>query len=223
MIVALNTAEAQHELALLRENPSNKGEYELIGEKVWMDERRHEDVFTPHLKQLLEEAGLAKEDITTLVCVKGPGTFTSLRMGVAFANALAAGLTIPLCTLNTFQLLRRKAALASPTLVVLYAGRDEVGAQLDDEPVRVGPIAQILNDYPHGAISVVADVPEALSDTLHSIILEKKWRRVEGHELQSMGEMLMTFGLSELETVQTIEPYYLKGPHITKSADPWKQ
>lgn len=223
MILALNTAEPLHELALLNANPANPGEYELIAEKTWPDERRDVDTLAPFLQGLLEESGLTKEDITDVVVAQGPASFTSLRTGVAFANALAYGLGAKLYALNTFTMLRRKAALTDPMLVILHAGRMDVGVKYKDEDVKVGPLAALLKDYPHNSIHVIADLPEALSDELNSIVHEKNWTRVQGHELQSLAEMIMTFGLSDLEAVDNVEPAYLRGPHITVSADPWKK
>lgn len=229
MILAINTAQLIHEMALLRENPANPGELELISEKTWADDRHDVDKLVPFLQKMLEEAGLEKSDITDIVVVKGPGSFTSLRTGVAFANALAEGLNAKLHALSTFELLRRKAALTDPVLVLLSAGRLDVGVQhfskegLEEE-VRVGPLAALLNDYPHGnSIHVVAELPEALREELHPLILEKKWTLVEGHQRQTLGETLMTYGFKELESAANVEPFYLKGPHITHSSDPWKQ
>lgn len=224
MILAINTAQPQHELALLRENPSTAGELELIREKIWADERRDVDTLVTSLQELLSDAGLEKSDLTEIVVISGPGSFTSLRTGVAFANALAAGLGAKLYSMSTFEMLRRKAALSDPTLVILHAGRLDVGVQYQNEPVRVGPLAALLNDYSHDkSLHVIAELPEALNEELHPLLLEKKWTRVEGHELQTLGEALMTFGLQGLEAVQTVEPVYLRGPHITHSSDPWKQ
>lgn len=229
MILAINTAQLVHEMALLRENPSNPGEFELISEKTWTDDRHDVDNLVPFLQKMLEEAGLEKSDITDVVVVKGPGSFTSLRTGVAFANALAEGLHAKLHALSTFELLRRKAAITDPVLVLLHAGRMDVGCQYSpkvslQEEVRVGPLAALLNDYPHdNSIHVVAELQEALREELHPLILEKKWTPVEGHQLQTLGETLMTYGLADLESATNVEPFYLKGPHITHSSDPWKQ
>jgi len=228
MILAINTAQPAHEMALLRENPSNKGELELISEKTWTDERRDVENLVPFLQKMLEEAGLEKSDITDIVVVKGPGSFTSLRTGVAFANALAEGLHAKLYALTSFALLRLKAALprtepGCSCLVILHAGRLDVGIQFQDDPIRVGPLATLLNDYPHDTgIHVVAELPEALREELHPLILEKKWTLVEGHELQTLGETLMTYGLAAL-VLGEVEPFYLKGPHITHTSDPWKK
>lgn len=224
MILGINTAERVHELVLLGENPSKKGEWELLAEKIWPDERRDVEDLTSFLEGLLEQIGLSKEEITDIVVVRGPGSFTSLRTGVAFGNALAFALGTQLHALTTFELLRLKAATKDPVLSLVHAGRMEAAVQFNEDPVRIGPLAFVLNDFPHNsAIQVVAELPETLEEELHPIVLEKGWTRKQGHELQSLGEVLMTFGLEKCEKLETVEPLYLKGAHITKSSDPWKQ
>ena len=111
MILGINTAQTVHELALI---DSSKEPAVLITEKTWTDGRRDVEDLVPFLNTLLEEHGLSKKDITQIVVVRGPGSFTSLRTGVAFANALAEGLGAQLFSLDTFELLRRKAALTDP-------------------------------------------------------------------------------------------------------------
>lgn len=48
------------------------------------------------LEEVLSDAGWEKGDIERIACNLGPGGFTSVRNGVAFANALADGLGVPL-------------------------------------------------------------------------------------------------------------------------------
>ncbi len=221
MILGINTAQKLHELALVA--TSSKPSI-LLAEKIWIDERRDVEDLVPFLRQLLEEHGLSKKDITDIVVVRGPGSFTSLRTGVAFANALAEGLDAKLYSLDTFELLRRKAATANPTLVILHAGGLDVGVRYNNEPIRVGPLAALLNDYPHNKnLHVIAELTETQREELNPILREKEWKLIEGHELQTMGEMLITSGLEGLQSLDTVEPFYLKGAHITKSSDPWKK
>lgn len=221
MILGINTAQRLHELALIDEQPD--GSRKLIAEQRWADERRDVEDLAPFLKALLEEHGLEKSEIKQVVVVSGPGSFTSLRTGVAFANALAEGLGARLYAMDTFELLTRKAAAADPVLAVIHAGGLDVGVKLRGEAVRVGPLAAVLNDYPHDhSIRVVSELTETESEELHPIVLEKEWQVMEGHELLSLGEMLTTLGLEGLKVTSVVEPVYLKAPNITKSADKWK-
>jgi len=53
---------------------------------------------TIHLKidQLLKDQGKDLKDLGGIVCFKGPGSFTGLRIGLSAGNALAYGLDIPI-------------------------------------------------------------------------------------------------------------------------------
>jgi tRNA threonylcarbamoyladenosine biosynthesis protein TsaB len=54
----------------------------------------------PVIDITLHAGRLAKKDITGLAVVAGPGGFTSLRIGVATANALAYALAVPIAGLR---------------------------------------------------------------------------------------------------------------------------
>lgn len=55
-------------------------------------------------KEILKKARWKPSDLTHLACVIGPGGFTSLRVGVAFANALAWSLKIPITGIHLSDL-----------------------------------------------------------------------------------------------------------------------
>lgn len=216
MILAINTALSVHELALIDGD-------ELLAERIWQDERDDIDRLIPTLEEMLEELGLEKAEIKEVLVVNGPGPFTALRTGVTFANALAEGLQAKLYAIDTFELLKRNAALTDPTLVVLNAGGLDVGIRFEDE-TKVGPLAQLLADFPHDqSIHVVSELKEVLAEELNPICLEKGWPQVKGHELQTLGESVLTFKLEDLAVKDTVEPIYLKEPVITKTSDPWKK
>jgi tRNA threonylcarbamoyl adenosine modification protein YeaZ len=58
--------------------------------------RTNETELIPLVEEVLKGAGWTKSDIERVACNLGPGGFTSVRNGVAFANALADGLGVPL-------------------------------------------------------------------------------------------------------------------------------
>lgn len=53
---------------------------------------------TLHLKitELVESKNISANQIDAIVCYKGPGSFTGLRIGISVANALAYSLQIPI-------------------------------------------------------------------------------------------------------------------------------
>ena len=183
----------------------------LLKEEIWNDSRKNVEEMVPRLQAMLEELGLQKSDITQIVCVRGPGSFTAVRTGVTFANALAEGLGAQLHSLDTFELLKGKVASTDPILPLVQAGGQDVALQHDGE-VKVGPLHALLAPLSHHSFKVVAELRETQDDQLHSICLEKGWTKVEGHQLLTLGEFLATFSLDQLKKVEQIEPYYLKNP-----------
>jgi len=216
MILALNTAQPEHELALIDDG-------KILASDTWPDNRDNIEKLIPRLQKLLESLDLKKEDVTDIAICKGPGPFTAVRTGIAFANALAEGLGAKLHEIDTFTLLKLKTGLTDTVLAVLHAGGMDVGV-LHDHEVKVGPISKLLGEYPHdNSIHVVSVCTEAQETQLHGIVKEKGWKQVQGHELQSMAEVILTFGLDQFGQSHTVEPYYLKEPIITKSTNKWKQ
>lgn len=61
-----------------------------------VDHRITDDQFVPMVEMVLKQAGWTYQDLTHVAVVSGPGGFTSIRVGVASANALAYALSIPI-------------------------------------------------------------------------------------------------------------------------------
>ena len=53
---------------------------------------------------LLTESGAKMSDLTAIGVVVGPGSFTGIRMGIAYAKGLGIGLNIPVVPVNAFEL-----------------------------------------------------------------------------------------------------------------------
>lgn len=65
----------------------------------------HSEKLMPMIKQLLEETNLTLKDIDLLVCDKGPGSFTGIRIGVATIKAFADSLNIPSVGISSLDVL----------------------------------------------------------------------------------------------------------------------
>jgi tRNA threonylcarbamoyladenosine biosynthesis protein TsaB len=63
---------------------------------AWQAHRELAETIHRQIQTLFEQTGLKLEDVKGLVVFKGPGSFTGLRIGLSVANALAAGLNVPI-------------------------------------------------------------------------------------------------------------------------------
>jgi tRNA threonylcarbamoyl adenosine modification protein YeaZ len=83
------------------------------------------------LAALLADARLTVRDLGRVAVVSGPGSFTGLRAGLAFARGLARARGIPLVLVPTFAAAHEAVPEpAAEALFVLDAGRGDVHAAL---------------------------------------------------------------------------------------------
>ena len=71
-------------------NDSNKLQSETITEVVF---------------DTLDKAEVSLKDINNIIVTNGPGNFTSIRVGVSFALGFAKGISLPLYSLSSLELL----------------------------------------------------------------------------------------------------------------------
>jgi tRNA threonylcarbamoyladenosine biosynthesis protein TsaB len=99
--------------------------------------RGHQERLAPLVREVMAAAGLRFPDLDRIGVTVGPGSFTGLRVGLAFAKGLAAALDRPLAGVGVLEALAAQAPQGL-TLAVLDARRDQVYLQ----PFRDGaPLA----------------------------------------------------------------------------------
>ena len=104
---------------------------ETVAERSSTPARILEDV-----DALLRHGGVQATALEGIVVGTGPGSFTSLRMGLSAARALALALQVPVAGVSTLDSL---AAAAPGALPVIDARRREVFTLVDGEPAAASP------------------------------------------------------------------------------------
>jgi len=64
---------------------------------------RHSERLVPFIQRLLGEAGMSFGDLSLIVCSRGPGSFTGLRIGAATAKGISLGLGVPIVSVPTLD------------------------------------------------------------------------------------------------------------------------
>jgi tRNA threonylcarbamoyladenosine biosynthesis protein TsaB len=64
--------------------------------EMWQAHRELSNTIHVKIEALLKGQQKSLQDIQGIVCFKGPGSFTGLRIGLTVANALAYGLQVPI-------------------------------------------------------------------------------------------------------------------------------
>ena len=117
MLLAVDTSTTQMGLALFDGT-------QIISEYAWRSRQRHTVELAPAVADLLTRCGLTINDVDVLGVALGPGSFTSLRVGLAFVKGLALARHIPLIGIPTLNILAHaQPASKLPLAVAIQAGR----------------------------------------------------------------------------------------------------
>jgi len=90
--------------------------------------RGHQERLAPMAEAVMADAGLAFGRLQRIGATVGPGSFTGLRVGVAFAKGLASALSIPAVGVGALEALA--ASATGLVAAVIDARRDQVYLQL---------------------------------------------------------------------------------------------
>lgn len=180
---------------------------------------RHNEVLAPAVARLMRLADLAPGDLAGVACVRGPGSFTGVRMTLAFALGLARAAGLPLAGLDYLPLLAAGCApLLDGTLAVLTrARRNQVyvqpfaapgGAPLaEPKAVGVEALPGLLADLPRPLRLAGGGATENRGTLVglmpHATVLDPAW----DHPLPAVLARLAC--AAEYSTVP-LEPLYLR-------------
>jgi tRNA threonylcarbamoyladenosine biosynthesis protein TsaB len=88
IILTIRTDKPESEIGLF--NNKDKLAYE-----VWQAHRELAETVHKKIDEILSKSSKSMHDIEGVVCFKGPGSFTGLRIGLTVGNALAFAQNIP--------------------------------------------------------------------------------------------------------------------------------
>lgn len=135
---------------------------EVLAREVLAQRGAHAAALLPAIDDVLEEAGVDRDELRGVVVGEGPGSFTGVRVAAATAKGLGHALGIPVWAVSSLA----AAALASsqgPLRYALFDARGErvygacygVGSASFEEmvPPHAGELRDVLDgDVPAGAV-----------------------------------------------------------------------
>jgi tRNA threonylcarbamoyladenosine biosynthesis protein TsaB len=177
---------------------------DLLGERTGTPKRLLEDV-----DDLLTSADAEPAELERIVVGTGPGSFTSLRIGLAASRTLAFALDAQVAGVSTLEAL---AAGAPAALPVIDARRSEVFTLIDGQPVATAP-AELGSSLLQGRTCVgdgairYRDVLEAAGAEIPPDDSELHVPRASVH-----ARLARNFGPAEL-----VEPIYVRVPDADRT------
>lgn len=120
MLLAVDTSTAQVGLALYDGN-------QVLSEMTWTTSQHHTTELAPALAGLLARSGSSMEMVSALAVALGPGSFTSLRVGLAFVKGIALARHIPIIGIPTLNIIAAAQPVGkTPLITVIQAGRTRI-------------------------------------------------------------------------------------------------
>lgn len=117
MLLAIDTSTARVGLALY-DGVSVPGEF------IWHSDLHHTQELAPALAELLRRVDIKMKAVAALGVALGPGSFTSLRVGLAFVKGLVLARHIPVVGIPTLDIVAAAVPLSNRRLAaVVHAGR----------------------------------------------------------------------------------------------------
>lgn len=134
LILALETSTPTASVAIMEAPFGGKdslGGEKILGEFTLNLSGTHSERLMPAIDSLLRETSLSIGDIQGMALALGPGSFTSLRIGVSTVKGLVYGLKIPVVGVSTLEALAYNVPYSSTVICpVLDARKKEVYAAL---------------------------------------------------------------------------------------------
>ena len=192
------------------------------------EERSHSSKLAPMIKEIMENTGVALEELDAVAVSGGPGSYTGLRIGTSTAKGLCFSLDIPLIAVDTLHAMAhsviRSGQESDIFCPMIDARRMEVyGLLMDGKGEVILPTQPMVIDQ------------DSFSDELksHSICffgngMEKCREILSGHENSLFEEGVVPsaenvgvianekYSRGEFEDLAYFEPFYLKPFRATK-------
>ncbi|CNF16329.1 universal bacterial protein YeaZ [Mycobacterium tuberculosis] len=174
LVLAFDTATAAITVALYEWIPGEGAVARGVAGAV--DRRRHTELLTPSIAQVMAEAGAAPGDISAIAVGVGPGPYTGLRVGLVTARSMGEVLSVPVHGVCTLDIIAWATGRDEPFVVATDARRKEVyWARYDSARVRATePAVGPPSDVPRG-LPVVGEgavlYPEVFGDSGHEPLL----------------------------------------------------
>jgi tRNA threonylcarbamoyl adenosine modification protein YeaZ len=208
---------------------SHKGE--VLASLTWQTTQNHTIELLPNLICLLQQAKVELGSLEAIIVAKGPGSFNGLRVGISTAKGLASALNITLLGVNTLEaeaypfaftgLPLRPVHKAGPEEIAtaLYRQKDSEWRCLEAENLttvktlcrRIKQKTLFCGEIPS---DIICEIQQKLGKRA---IISQSNRPSRASSLAILGWRKLSRG--EQDDPVTLQPLYLRPPHITKPRD----
>lgn len=207
LTLALNTASSRESISLFSQK-------KILAECIWQGASDESEKLLSNISILLKKVHISFQDLNRIIVVKGPGPFSSVRIGVTVANTLAYALRIPLYSIDTKTLWQLRAP-AKSAILLLHAGGNFIHRSGSGFREKIISIDETL-DIKKENLLFFGDITQE-EMRLFKKMKRKSWQFIPERRLKTFGEVIFQVKLSMLKREKIVSPLYWKPPNITTS------
>jgi tRNA threonylcarbamoyladenosine biosynthesis protein TsaB len=185
--------------------------------KTWRTERRHTRELAPAIAAALTDTGLSTAQLDAIAVGIGPGSYTGIRVALAFAKGLALAADRPLVGISTLEVLAYGcAAWTGPICAAIASGPSYIGMAIfqgpwsawqrlsDDCALSIAAAAQRL---PAGTL-LCGPAADLIMPARGAERAPTEYDVPHAHYLAALG--LQYFQDGGEDQVHTVQPHYLR-------------
>ncbi|MBI4235102.1 tRNA (adenosine(37)-N6)-threonylcarbamoyltransferase complex dimerization subunit type 1 TsaB [Candidatus Peregrinibacteria bacterium] len=167
----------------------------------------------PLLMELSRKNKIKLSDIKKVYVIKGPGSFTGLRVGVTVANTIAYLNHAKLYELNSFDYWwtlfheLRKGSKFAKSALLLFAGSQ--GVYLSEKPGKLGKLINLPDLKSHLKKQKITEIFGDISKEQKTFLKGFKF-------LEIRPDLPEVIKRARFKAVKIVQPLYLKQPSITQ-------
>lgn len=182
----------------------------------------HAEKLHVFIEEIVKEANVNFSEIKAVAVSKGPGSYTGLRIGVSAAKGLCYALQIPLISIDTMQVLAKKANVDGLIVPMIDARRMEVySAIFDKNHNKIKDVeAEVLTENSYQDFDLTIYFVGDCQEKCQTVLVKDNFKFLPEIIFPSANEMSILsfekFQNNDFEDVAYFEPFYLKDFMLTK-------
>lgn len=195
--------------------------------------RTHSENLMPMIHQAFEQSNLTLKDMDLLVCDKGPGSFTGIRIGVATVKAFQDSLSIPCVGVSSLEALAYSIKKEGYIISIIDCKNDNCYFALyelknSQYTEIIAPTADTIADaltlcqqknLSSGSITFVGDGSEIHKDLICHKFKNCSFAAFENHLLNSYYVGLAGLNKWKEKKLEDVLPLYLKKPQAQRQLE----
>jgi tRNA threonylcarbamoyladenosine biosynthesis protein TsaB len=97
---------------------------QILSEMIWLSDQYHTVELAPTVESMMDRVGIPIDELQVVAVALGPGSFTGLRIGLAFSKGMALAQHMEIIGIPTLDILAASQPASDfPLAAVLQAGR----------------------------------------------------------------------------------------------------